>query len=97
MEALCPDCSEELTPSIVGYLCHNCGSVHQFDKISKQQKKHNDTKDDAIETSTKSSHKSSQNHSIDQDNEPTQSSSRLRSLFVPRISSKNATTLNSKK
>lgn len=34
MKDKCPDCKSELTPSIVGYLCHNCGAVHNFDKIS---------------------------------------------------------------
>ncbi|MBA3678845.1 hypothetical protein H0W80_01450 [Candidatus Saccharibacteria bacterium] len=34
MESLCPDCNTELTPSIVGYLCHGCGSVHSFEKVA---------------------------------------------------------------
>lgn len=34
MKDRCPDCQSELTPSIVGYLCHNCGAVHSFEKIS---------------------------------------------------------------
>ncbi len=34
MKDLCPDCNSELTPSIVGYMCHNCGAVHQIDKIA---------------------------------------------------------------
>ncbi len=34
MKDLCPDCHAELTPSIVGYMCHNCGAVHQIDKIA---------------------------------------------------------------
>jgi len=34
MEVLCPDCDSKLTPSIVGYLCHDCGNVHSFEKIA---------------------------------------------------------------
>jgi len=37
MESLCPDCNTKLTPSIVGYLCHGCGSVHSFEKVATVQ------------------------------------------------------------
>jgi len=30
----CPDCQAELTPSIMGHLCHGCGALHSFEKIS---------------------------------------------------------------
>ncbi len=29
----CPECETELTRSIVGYLCHGCGSVYGFEKV----------------------------------------------------------------
>lgn len=41
MEVLCPDCNTPLTPSIVGYLCHGCGNVHSFEKISDATKSGN--------------------------------------------------------
>jgi len=97
MEALCPDCNDELTPSIVGYLCHNCGSVHQFDKVSKQSTSHKTNKHDATETSTKMSQKSSQKVSEPSVTKEYKSQSRLKRFLVPRISSKNATSLNPKK
>lgn len=97
MEALCPDCDNELTPSIVGYLCHNCGSVHQFDKISKQPIPRKTKTDDAIETSSKTNQKSSHKRSMMIDDKSNKSPSKLKSLFVPRISTKNATSINSKR
>lgn len=97
MEALCPDCNDELTPSIVGYLCHNCGSVHQFDKVSKQSTSHKDSKHDITETSAKLSQKSSQKESKSDIKNENKSQGRLKSFLVPRISSKNATSLNPKK
>lgn len=30
----CPECNTELTRSIVGYLCHGCGSVYGFEKVA---------------------------------------------------------------
>lgn len=33
-QAYCPECQTELTKSIVGYLCHGCGSVYGFEKHS---------------------------------------------------------------
>jgi hypothetical protein len=33
-QAYCPECQTELTKSIVGYLCHGCGSVFGFEKTS---------------------------------------------------------------
>lgn len=35
MKNICPECATELTPSIVGYMCHNCGSVVSFDDAKK--------------------------------------------------------------
>lgn len=92
MEALCPDCNNELTPSIVGYLCHNCGSMHQFDKVSKKLTSSKAAKSEPTETSNRSNQKSSQHVASRKNN----SSSKLRDFIVPRISSKNATSLNSK-
>lgn len=97
MEALCPDCNDELTPSIVGYLCHNCGSVHQFDRVSKSTNKKLDQKDSALETSHQSNQKSSHSGAAKPKHNQQQKSSKIRDLFVPRISDKNATTINSKK
>lgn len=97
MEALCPDCDNELTPSIVGYLCHNCGSVHQFDKVSKQSTAKRTKVDGAIETFTKTNQKSSHKKTNIIDDKSHESPSKFKSLFVPRISSKNATSINSKK
>jgi len=37
MHHACPDCNTELTPSIVGYLCDGCGSVHSFEKLASTQ------------------------------------------------------------
>lgn len=37
MEAHCPDCNTELIPSIVGYICHNCGTSHSFEKMATHQ------------------------------------------------------------
>lgn len=34
MDKYCPDCNTALTNSIVGYLCHECGGVHRFNKTS---------------------------------------------------------------
>ena len=33
-QVYCPECNTELTKSIVGYLCHGCGNVHGFEKVS---------------------------------------------------------------
>jgi hypothetical protein len=33
-QAYCPECETEMTKSIVGYLCHGCGAVHGFEKVS---------------------------------------------------------------
>ncbi len=34
MNTPCPDCQTELTPSIMGHLCHGCGAVYSFEKMS---------------------------------------------------------------
>lgn len=33
-QVYCPECETELTKSIVGYLCHGCGSMHGFENMS---------------------------------------------------------------
>ena len=32
MPEICPNCQTELVPSVVGYLCSECGEVHKFYK-----------------------------------------------------------------
>ncbi len=97
MEALCPDCNNELTPSIVGYLCHNCGTVHQFDRVTKQRDASIPDQNATIETSTKLNQKSSQDKHNSKTYSSTKSSNRFKDFIIPRISNKNATSLNSKK
>lgn len=96
MDALCPDCENELTPSIVGYLCHNCGSIHQFDRVSKRLSSSRLRISEPTETSNKSSQKSSQSKSIS-GNHNSNKPNKFIDFIMPRISSKNATTLNPKK
>ncbi len=34
MNTPCPECQTALTPSIMGHLCHGCGAVYSFEKMS---------------------------------------------------------------
>lgn len=55
MNALCPDCNTELTPSIMGYLCHGCGAVHRFAKVGAAQPITNQFSSNSTQTNQKSS------------------------------------------
>jgi hypothetical protein len=66
--------------------------MHQFDKVSKKLTSDKVVKNEPTETSSRSNQKSSQYDESSKNN----SSSKLRDFIVPRISSKNATSLNSK-
>lgn len=61
MNPSCPDCNTELTPSIVGYLCHDCGSVHSFEKISSTRPSSGNTPAKPIVKKSSSNQKSRQN------------------------------------
>jgi len=56
----CPDCNSDLTPSIVGYLCSDCGAVHSFQKISDNVHSGKNTATIASSTKSKLNQNSSQ-------------------------------------
>lgn len=91
MEAHCPDCNTELTPSIVGYLCHGCGNVHTFNKVSELIRTGSlNTKNNSSASKTssqKSSHSVFSNAPISKP-QKTKFRHKLKKAFVPEITKK---------
>lgn len=61
MNPSCPDCNTELTPSIVGYLCHDCGTTHSFEKMANVKQSSGKQPAKPIAQKKPSNQKSSQN------------------------------------
>ena len=89
MEALCPDCNTELTPSIVGYLCHGCGSVHSFNKVSSSVKTGQNNQSHKVSLKEDLNQKSSRSVFANKDlpkPEKVKFRHKIKKAFVPEIS-----------
>lgn len=82
MNALCPDCNTELTPSIMGYLCHGCGAVHRFAKVGTVQPGINQFSSNSTRTNQNSSQPPKKENSA---KSPSKLTHTVKKFVVPNI------------
>ena len=92
MNTPCPECQTALTPSIMGHLCHGCGAVYSFEKMSSMKATSGSTtagEEFAPEKETTSKQKPSTKDDLAGQSEPSRKKSgvkhNVKKFLVPEI------------
>ena len=92
MNTPCPECQTALTPSIMGHLCHGCGAVYSFEKMSSMKATSGSTtagEEFAPEKETTSKQKPSTKDDLAGQSEPSRKKSgvkhHVKKFLVPEI------------